>query len=84
MKFSGKWMERENVIMNVVTKSQKNTHETNLKFSQKVIGCSHNISTTIVLLRAYYSSQATHWIHSDFSPIVLTTPFSTRSGSQLG
>jgi hypothetical protein len=26
MKFTGKWMELENVILNEVTKSQKNTH----------------------------------------------------------
>jgi hypothetical protein len=26
MKFLGKWMELENIILNEVTKSQKNTH----------------------------------------------------------
>jgi hypothetical protein len=26
MKFSGKWMELENIILNEITQSQKNTH----------------------------------------------------------
>lgn len=26
MKFAGKWMELENIILNEVTQSQKNTH----------------------------------------------------------
>ena len=33
MKFSGKWMELENIIPSEVTQSQKNTHGMNLLIS---------------------------------------------------